>query len=145
MYALINNKKEEGYYLLFKKIYDILTIEGTKELKLKTYTTDFELALLNSLEKVFIGKRRIGCFFHYTLALRDKAVEMRLFSKNLKYSTKALLHDLYKAPFIIIKDKNYINSVCEKYLDKEPAFKDYISFYKNQWMKYFNNGMLIYS
>ena len=41
LYALINNKKEEGYYLLFKKIYDILTIEGTKELKLKTYTIDF--------------------------------------------------------------------------------------------------------
>ena len=51
LYALINNKKEEGYYFLFKKIYDILTLEGTKELRLRTYTTDFELGLINALDK----------------------------------------------------------------------------------------------
>ena len=51
LYALINNKREEGYYFLFKKIYDILTLEGTKELRLRTYTTDFELGLINALDK----------------------------------------------------------------------------------------------
>ena len=59
---------------MFKKIYDILTLEGTKELRLRTYTTDFELGLINALEKVFVKKRRIGCFFNYTRALREKVL-----------------------------------------------------------------------
>ena len=37
----MNNKREKGYFLLFKKKYDILTIEWTKGLKLQTHTTDF--------------------------------------------------------------------------------------------------------
>ena len=49
LFALINNKQEEGYLYLFNKIKNILTIEGTKELSLKSYTTDFELGLINSL------------------------------------------------------------------------------------------------
>ena len=99
MYALINNKKEEGYYILFKKIYEIITLEGTREFKLQTYTTDFETGLINALERVFINKRKIGCFFHYTRALKSKALEMKLFSTGSKELTKEFLHELYKAPF----------------------------------------------
>ena len=145
MYALINNKKEEGYYILFKKIYEIITLEGTRELKLQTYTTDFETGLINALERVFINKRKIGCFFHYTRALKSKALEMKLFSTGLKELTKEFLHELYKAPFLIIKDKNFINSICEKYMEKEGRFKEYIYYYKTQWTRFFNNGMLNYS
>ena len=56
-----------------------------------------------------------------------------------------MLHDLYKAPFMISSDKNYINSQCQKYLDINDRFKGYINYYKTQWIRYFNNGMLNYS
>ena len=50
-FLLINNKTEAGYSLLFNNLYNILTIENTKKLKLESYTTDFEPALANSLKK----------------------------------------------------------------------------------------------
>ena len=40
LYALINNKQEEGYYYLFNRIKNILTIESAKDLLLKSYTVD---------------------------------------------------------------------------------------------------------
>ena len=70
---------------------------------------------------------------------------MKLFSTGLKELTKEFLHELYKAPFLIIKDKNFINSICEKYMEKEGRFKEYIYYYKTQWTRFFNNGMLNYS
>ena len=117
---------------MFNKIYDILTFEGTKELRLRTYTNDFELCLINVLAKVFVNKRIIGCFFHYTRALREKVLEMKLLSKDIKNISLNILHDLYKVPFIISNDKNYINSIYQKYLDKYERFKDYINYYKTQ-------------
>ena len=50
-FLLINNKTGAGYSLLFNNLYNILTIENTKKLKLESYTTDFEPALANSLKK----------------------------------------------------------------------------------------------
>ena len=48
MFALINNKKENGYLHLFQRIKDILTIENSTELKLSSYTVDFEKRLINA-------------------------------------------------------------------------------------------------
>ena len=103
-----------------KKIYDILTLEGTKELRLRAYTTDFELGLI-------------------------KVLQMNLLLKDLKNISLNMLHELCKAPFMISNDKNYINWQCQKYLDKNDRFKGYINYYKTQWIRYFNNGMLNYS
>ena len=41
VFALINNNNEAGYLELFTSIYKIITLENTKELILKSYTTDF--------------------------------------------------------------------------------------------------------
>ena len=58
VFALINNKTEIGYKNLFKSIYEIITIENTKELKLESYSTDFEVGLMNALEEVFLIKEK---------------------------------------------------------------------------------------
>ena len=145
LFALINNKKEEGYYILFKKIYYILSIEETKDLLLKSYTTDFEIGLINALSKIFQNRRAVGCFYHYTRALRDKARELGLLHKDLETQTKNLLNVLYLAPFRYNNDKNLLNSTCEIYKEKGDNYKNYINYFKTQWMKYFNNGMLNYS
>ena len=49
LFALINNKKQEGYKYLFKKILDILTLENTSNIKLLSYTINFEKGLINLL------------------------------------------------------------------------------------------------
>ena len=112
LYALINNKQEEGYYYLFNRIKNILTIESTKDLLLKSYTVDFELGLINSLKRIFPDIKIIGCFFHYTRALKSKANELKLLRGDIKNITNDFLKLLYKAPFIFRKDTNYIKAIC---------------------------------
>ena len=144
LFALMNNKKEEGYFYLFTRINNILTIESSKELSLKSYSVDFEIGLINSLKRVFPKVKIIGCFFHYTRALRSKANEFKLLKEDTKNITNQLLNLLYTAPFLFRKDKNYINSICEKYSQNYKFLDMFINYFKSQWIKYFINGMLDY-
>ena len=61
---MINNKYEQGYYNLFQKIKKIVSIDHTKTLNLRSYTCDFEKALIKALNKTFENIRRVGCFYH---------------------------------------------------------------------------------
>ena len=75
MFALINNKSQNGYIKLFQSIKNIITIEKTKDLNFKSITkdfADFELSLINVLEKVFPSVRKVGCFYHFARAINDK-------------------------------------------------------------------------
>ena len=64
---------------------------------------------------------------------------MKLLSGEYKDDTERLLDDLYRAPFIYYKDKNYINALCNAYEEKSTNLSDYISYYKKQWYKCFKN------
>ena len=65
-----------------------------------------------------------------------------LFKKSDENTAKELLTILYKAPFSIINDKNILTLTCEKYSEKGDEFNNFLYYFKNQWMIYFNNGML---
>ena len=69
---------------LFKKISDIVTIGKSKVLKLNSYTVDFEIGLVNALRKVFKNNKCVGCYYHYTRALRETARDMKLLTKDKK-------------------------------------------------------------
>ena len=116
MFALINNKKENGYLHLFKRINDILTIENSTELKLSSYTVDFEKGLINALNIIYPDIKCIGCYFHYTRALKKKRQELGFSSKNKYKIIEPLLKDLYRLPFIFYKDNNIIITICENYI-----------------------------
>ena len=145
LFALINNKKERGYYCLFKKIYEIISIEETSSIKLKSYTVDFEIGLINALKQIFKNAKPIGCFFHYTRAIRKKCQELGLLSKSESEGVKDLLKEFYLAPFSYYKDKNKINSICERYSENNEKFSKFIDYFKNQWFRFYENGMLDYS
>lgn len=63
-FALINNKTEQGYKELFKSLFNYISIENTKPLSLKSYTTDFEAGLINALKSALPNANPIGCFYH---------------------------------------------------------------------------------
>jgi len=132
LFALINNKKERGYYSLFKKIYEIISIEETSTIKLKAYTVDFEIGLINALKQVFKNAKPIRCFFHYTRAIRKKCQELGLLSESEKDGLKNLLKEFYLAPFSYYKVKNKINSICERYSEKNEKISKLIDYFKNQ-------------
>ena len=64
----------------------------------------------------------MGCFFHYTRALRKKAQEIGLLSETDKIGIKDLLKELYAAPFYYYKDKNKINSILENLQKKTKKY-----------------------
>ena len=145
LFSLTNNKKEKGYEFLFNKIYEIITVNNTINLNLKSYTVDFESGLINATKKILQKVRCIGFYYHNTRAIKEEAREMKLLTPDKYEKTEELLKELYTAPFIYYKDKNYINSICIKFEKNYKFLENYIAYYKKQWFKYFENGMLDYS
>ena len=76
------------------------------------------MGLINYLSNIFKKSRAVGCYCHYTRAIREKAREYELLNKTNENSAKELLTILYKAPFSIINDKNILNATCEKFSEK---------------------------
>ena len=133
LYALINNKKEEGYKILFNNINFILTLENQNNLNIKTYCVDFEKALINATKEVFLESRQIGYYYHYCRNIREKARDFRLYSKILKNDSKSMLNDSYKLPFIYHDNKDSFD-IIENLAQN---FKDYLHYFENQWLPYF--------
>ena len=103
LYALINNKKYEGYLYMFKKIINILTIEETTELSLESYTLDFEIALQNAFSTLLPNRRCVGCYYHYCRNVRAKAVEYKLFKSFIKVRSNEFLNEFINCHLFIIK------------------------------------------
>ena len=141
VFALINNKTENGYKNLFKSIFEIITIENSKDLKLESYSTDFEVGLMNALEEVFPNKRKIGCFFHYTRALREKMKKLGLLTKEKLEKSKEILNEFFLLPYTIDDELTSLDNICNKYEEYSISF---INYFRNQWFRFFQNGSLIY-
>ena len=70
---------------------------------------------------------------------------MKLLIKDKKESTELMLKEFYLAPFKYYLDNNYLNSICNKYGTEYKYMQKYIEYYKKQWFRFFENGMLDYS
>ena len=75
VYALMTHKVQELYWQMFNQL-----IVLTKwKMQVRTYTSDFELAMMNMLELHFGknagGGKHIGCFFHLKQAWRKYLIE----------------------------------------------------------------------
>ena len=144
LFALINNKKYEGYIYLFEKINFLITVENTIELNLVSYSIDFEKALINATNKVFKNKRQVGCFYHYCRNIRERAVEMGLFKKINKDEANNFLNEFYKMPFLFYQNNKILDDIKLNYSKKNSLYEDYLIYFENQWLQYFHNGMLNY-
>ena len=65
LYILLNSKRELLYETVFESIIrNILKTSGC-DLNFETIVTNQEIALINSIKKVFPKSQRISCLFHY--------------------------------------------------------------------------------
>ena len=62
IYALLNNKSEKIYELVFKDVLKILTWNSLRELNVKTVVTDSEKALINNVNRFFPNPQRVACY-----------------------------------------------------------------------------------
>ena len=144
LFALINSKKEEGYTFLFRKILFLPTIENTSNIKLESYTIYFEKALINNIHEVFKNIRQVGCYYHYTRKIREKAIYYNLLKKDLKTDTNLLLKELYRMPFIYQKNRNILDTIRINYSKNNKIYEQYLDYFETQWIPFFQNGLLNY-
>ena len=106
-----NNRCKKSYEHLFTKIKTIITIENTKNISLLTYSTDFEVSLIESLKEVFPEQRRVDCYFHYCKNVYAKAKKLHILEKEENSDGKILLKNLYQIPFIINDLQEDVNNI----------------------------------
>ena len=83
-YVLMSNKTENLYDLIFKSIIQIFTQNNLYDLDIQSFTTDTEIALINSVNNNFKKAKRIGFWFHLKQDLVYKAKIYGLLNKNNK-------------------------------------------------------------
>ena len=52
-FILFNNKTQLGYECALKNFKDIINLNNKSKLNIASYTTNFEIALINAMKKIF--------------------------------------------------------------------------------------------
>ena len=148
IFSVTNNKTEEGYFDSFhyiKDYIDNMNKASKKILNIKTFTTDFEIALYKTFNRVFNSENKIkhiGCYFHFLQNIRKYLQKNGLTSKKNIEIYNAILNICKSLPFKNLKYNaliNYISKNC--YIPKE-ILDDFLVYFKDQWLQYFNNENL---
>ena len=128
---------------MFKKIISIITIENSKELKLVSYSIDFEKALIETLKTILPKIRTVGCFYHYCKNIYSYGKKLGLLKENLKDNSEELFSKLYEIPYKynFMKPKE-LENIFSLYIKIDDLYKEYLDYFKKTWEPFFENGML---
>lgn len=133
VFVMMTRKTQICYEHALKYIH-----ENVFPLRCKAMITDFELAMRQALRNILPGIILLGCWFHYTQAIRRKVASIEdLFeivrkvdtARNLycKFLCLALLpHDLIEKAF---------NELALEALQSHKAWTSFIKYYQAQWLK----------
>ena len=125
VFIIINNKIYEGYLLIFDFIKRYITSYIKNELiqiNWISFTTDFEIALINSFKKTFEfipNLKHNGCFFHYMKNIYKYLLKNKYTLKINKNHYNYIIKSVYELPFKFKIEKNIdkeIKKICKKIL-----------------------------
>jgi hypothetical protein len=80
-YVLLQSKKEATYDRTLEGCYNT----SDKRMKATTFTSDFELAIINSMATRFPTATPVGCLFHWKEAIRRKAKDFHLSKEMISH------------------------------------------------------------
>ncbi len=136
LYCLMTRKNEHLYYEVFHRI----VCEADWQLEVKTFTTDFEIALMKQAEKQFGEFKHIGCFFHLKQAWRRYlTVTLRMEHVAIKVAMEVGALDLL---CIIPRDEiikygiPYVRAKVECGQSEETVQKwdEFWKYFRKQWL-----------
>ena len=144
MWALLDNKEEEGYYHLFKTIKDIVSENNKTNWNLQSITLDFETALQKGFSANFSGTRIIGCLFHFKQALYREAQSLSLTKAEFKDETIELISKLGSLSW---KNQESIQRIFNEIQVKYEKTKhgQLVDYYRKFWLEKLKNGLIDYS
>lgn len=131
--VLMSNRTTAAYKSVFKYIHEHLL-----PLNAKGIITDFEMALRSSLRSIVPDTMLLGCWFHYSQALRRKVASIPLLFKLIKKDERAReLYRFFQCLALLPADKidPAFTQVAHKALQSFPEFAKFVQYYENQWIK----------
>lgn len=145
LFALLNSKEEEAYYLVLKHLRDIITEFNFFYWNLEYATIDFEEGLQNAFQRVFPKTNIIGCLFHYRQALYRQAQSRRLITKAKKEETEKLISELGNLAWVNHKRvfQDGLEKIKARYKDEE--YLGFLVYFEKNWLPRFELGQIQYS
>lgn len=130
---LLNSKTEENYNILFDEFFSILKHYNPEfNLSPEIITTDFEKALLNSIEKKFPSSLRSGCLFHF---LQSQIRNFQLKGFLTKEHRKTSYQVLSLISFLCFIQPVKISSVFSQIKELYSNYSDYFDYFESTWLK----------
>ena len=148
IFIITNNKTEEGYrdsFLYIKYYINKLIKNEKKNLKFKTFTTDFEKALFNAFNVIFNQNKdikHVGCYFHYIQNNRKFLQKKGFTSKEFKDLYDTVLNMVKELPFKNIKKKDFMNYIYEKTKQYNNYLEEFYLYFEENWKPFFDNDTL---
>ena len=134
-FILMEGKNESLYEAVFSTLMAICNGYNISIKPLKIMS-DFESALRNALKQVFPSVELNGCFFHYCQCLWLHASKLGLRAPSRILDTKKLIALLKILPHIDLQDrKDIFSEIKTTYKSKDKPFKDFFSYYQNNWLE----------
>ena len=144
-FIIINSKSQIAYEKVLEDFYRIITNNNTIPIGLQSYTIDYEIALENSLKKIFINAKHVGCFFHYIQCLIRWLKKNGYGSNEYKKSNEEIA---YLLTIILFKYKSNMKYIEKTILNMKKTYPDYeifYDYYEKNWYKYLESGVLDYT
>ncbi|XP_074101380.1 uncharacterized protein LOC141528971 [Cotesia typhae] len=135
-WVLMTNKSEESYLKAFQFLFtNFSTFQPSTSL------TDHELAMRNSIKKVFPSITTRTCYFHYSQALVKNARDKKIISSSSsKFSNPEIFYVINQLKFLALLPAQSItptyNAVKKEVIEKfSDFFNAYLLYYEDQWIK----------
>lgn len=133
IYGLLPDKTEGTYLRFFQLLGDILHV------KMKSFKSDFEVAAINAVYKIFPNCQVSGCHYHYTRAIWKKAKQIKL--SKIRSGRKILR----LVSYIPLLPADRIAEAWNTILTLAPDYEEMISFkkyFERQWLTIFSPSLL---
>jgi len=137
-HCLITGKSEDTYNIMFDEYLTLMDYYDCRDIfDQSIITTDFELALLNSIKTKFPECRQSGCFFHYVQCQMRNMKAHRLLEQSIRKNSYQLLTLINSLCFIDPqKIQSVFKTIMQKYNMNE--YKEYLKYYEKNWINGYN-------
>lgn len=129
----MSNRTAAAYKSVFKYVH-----ENLLQLKARGIITDFEIALRSAIRSIVPETILLGCWFHYSQALRKKVASIPLLFKLIRKDERAReLYRLFQCLALLPASKiePAFNQIAHAALKSFPEFARFVDYFERQWIR----------
>lgn len=129
-FALMSRKSTACYRAMFKYIHNNLL-----PLDKCTFTTDYELAMRNSLRSLFPHASFFACHFHFCQAIKKRAYKMGMASViRGNDDVRMIYYQCQNIPLLPIKHIPTAFDCIKKSAESVECIQPFLKYYESQWL-----------